>query len=53
MYEKLLQIKRMINNPIEKQITGEEYKWFPGQQIKVQCRAGTGVGQVRCLRDNI
>lgn len=32
MYEKLLQIKKKINNPIKNQITEKEYKWFLGQE---------------------
>lgn len=43
MYEKLLQIKRMINNPIERQITGEEYKWFPRAGDQGAHNAGRGL----------
>lgn len=32
MYEKLLQVKKKINNPTERQITQKECKWFLGQE---------------------
>lgn len=34
MCEMLLQIKKKINNPIERQITQKECKWFLGQEGK-------------------
>lgn len=32
MYEKLLQLKKKINNPRERQITQKECKWLLGQE---------------------